>query len=43
MASEIIPQLKKALFRLVNEILLALNNQLTVCGTFCDIKKHLIP
>jgi len=36
MASEIIPQLKKASFKLINEILPALNNKLTVGGIFCD-------
>ena len=36
MASEIIPQLKKASFKLINEILLALNNKLRVGGIFCD-------
>ena len=30
---------EKAPFRLINEILLALNNQLTVGGTFCDLVK----
>ena len=39
MASEIIPQLKKASFKLINEILLALNNKLRVGGIFCDIEK----
>jgi len=36
MALEIIPQLKKASFKLINEILLALNNKLRVGGIFCD-------
>jgi len=39
MASEIIPQLKKASFKLINEILLPLNNKLTVGGIFCDLGK----
>jgi hypothetical protein len=39
MASEIIPQLKKASFQLINEILLALNNKLTVGGIFSDLEK----
>ena len=39
MASEIIPQLKKASFKLTNEILPALNNKLTVGGIFCDLEK----
>ena len=38
MASEIIPQLKSS-FKLKNEILLALNNKLTVGGIFCDMGK----
>jgi hypothetical protein len=38
MASEII-QLKKPPFKLINEILLALNNQLTVGGMFCDLDR----
>jgi hypothetical protein len=29
----------KASFRLINEILLALNNKLTVGGKFCDLEK----
>jgi len=36
MASEIIPQLKKTFYKLINEILAALNNKLTVGGIFCD-------
>ena len=36
MASEIIPQLKKASFKLINEKWLALNNKLRVGGIFCD-------
>jgi len=39
MASEIIPQLKKTSFKLINEISLALNNKLTVGGIFCDLEK----
>jgi hypothetical protein len=39
MASEIIPQQKKTFFKLINKILLALNNQLTVDGIFCDLEK----
>jgi len=30
---------KKASFKLINEILLALNNKLTVGGLFCDLEK----
>ena len=41
MASEIIPQLKKASYKLINEILLTLNNKLTVGGIFCDLEKVL--
>jgi len=29
----------KASFKLINEILLALNNKLTVTGIFCDLEK----
>ena len=39
MASEITPQLKKSSFKLINEILLALNNKLTVGGLFCNLEK----
>ena len=34
---------EKASFKLINEILLALNNKLRVCGIFCDLEKHLTP
>jgi hypothetical protein len=30
---------KKASFKLINEMLLALNNKLTVGGIFCDLEK----
>jgi len=30
---------EKASFKLINEILLALNNKLTVSGIFCDLEK----
>ena len=30
---------KKAFFKLINEILLVLNNKLTVGGIFCDLEK----
>jgi len=43
MASEITPQLKKSSFQLINEILLALNNNLTVGGIFCDLEKAFNP
>ena len=43
MASEITPQLKKSSFKLINEILLALNNKLTVGGIFCDLEKAFDP
>ena len=39
MASEIIPQPKKTSFKLINEILLALNNQLTDGRIVCDLEK----
>jgi len=39
MSSEIISQLEKTSFKLINEILLALNNKLTVGGIFCDLGK----
>jgi hypothetical protein len=39
MASETTPQLKKTSFKLINEILLALNNKLAVGGIFCDLEK----
>jgi len=34
---------KKASFKLIKEILLALNNQLTVGGIFCDLEKKFDP
>jgi len=37
--SEIISQLKKTPFKLINEILLVLNNHLTVGRIFCDLDK----
>ena len=33
----------EAPFKLINEILLALNNQLTVGGIFVTYKRHLTP
>ena len=38
MASKIIPQPKKVSFKLINEILLALNDKLRVGGIFCDLE-----
>ena len=32
---------EKACFKLINEILLALNNKLTIGGIFCDLEKAL--
>jgi len=43
MASEAIPQLKKASFKLTNAVLLAaLDDKLTVGALFCDLEKAFI-
>jgi hypothetical protein len=39
MASEIISQLKKISFKLINEVLLALNKLTVGGGIFCDLEK----